>query len=57
MLANALNMQVVAEGIETEQQKDLLLKMGCEYGQGYWFGRPVTAEVATQMLLDQQSAK
>ena len=56
-LANALNMQVVAEGIETEQQKDLLLKMGCEYGQGYWFGRPVTAEVATQMLLDQQSAK
>ena len=56
-LANALNMQVVAEGIETEQQKDLLLKMGCEYGQGYWFGRPVTAEVATQLLLDQQSAK
>lgn len=49
-LAAALDMQVVAEGIETAQQCDVLLEMGCQYGQGYWFGKPVTAEVATEML-------
>lgn len=53
-LADALDMEVVAEGIETEQQRDLLLQMGCAYGQGYWFGRPVTADMATEMLLQQQ---
>ncbi|WP_350583236.1 EAL domain-containing protein, partial [Pseudomonas sp. HY2-MNA-CIBAN-0224] len=41
-LAVALDMQVIAECIETEQQRDLLLDMGCQYGQGYWFGKPVT---------------
>ncbi|MGM8898331.1 MULTISPECIES: putative bifunctional diguanylate cyclase/phosphodiesterase [unclassified Psychrobacter] len=49
-LATALDMSAVAEGIETEQQRDLLLQMGCEYGQGYWFGRPVSADIATKML-------
>ncbi|MGM8887302.1 EAL domain-containing protein, partial [Psychrobacter sp. 1U2] len=49
-LATALDMSAVAEGIETEQQRDLLLQMGCDYGQGYWFGRPVSADIATKML-------
>lgn len=39
-LARALNIQVVAEGIETPAQRDALLRMGCEFGQGYLFGRP-----------------
>ena len=52
-LAKALNMQVVAEGIETEQQRDLLLAMGCKHGQGYWFGKPVSAAAATEMLIKQ----
>ena len=52
-LANALDMKVIAEGIETEEQRDLLLEIGCTYGQGYWFSRPVTAEAATQMLIRQ----
>ena len=56
-LAVALNMQVIAEGIETEQQRDLLLEMGCQYGQGYWFGKPMTAEVATGLLTQQYSSK
>ncbi|SNT69750.1 putative bifunctional diguanylate cyclase/phosphodiesterase [Psychrobacter sp. LV10R520-6] len=56
-LANALDMQVVAEGIETEQQRDLLVQMGCTYGQGYWFSRPVTADEATEMLTQQYSSK
>jgi diguanylate cyclase (GGDEF)-like protein len=39
-LAGALDMQVVAEGIETDAQHAALLAMGCELGQGYLLGRP-----------------
>jgi diguanylate cyclase (GGDEF)-like protein len=39
-MARALNIQVVAEGIETQAQRTALLRMGCEFGQGYLFGRP-----------------
>jgi diguanylate cyclase (GGDEF)-like protein/PAS domain S-box-containing protein len=49
-LAVALDMSTIAEGIETVEQRDLLLKMGCNYGQGYWFGHPVPADSATKML-------
>lgn len=55
-LAVALDMQVVAEGIETEQQRDVLLAMGCKNGQGYWFGKPVAAEVASEMLVKQHAS-
>jgi len=56
-LAVALDMQVIAEGIETKQQRDLLLDMGCKYGQGYWFSKPVTADIATEMLTQQYLSK
>ena len=39
-LARGLNLQVVAEGIETEQEAEALYRLGCETGQGYLFGRP-----------------
>ncbi|MFI4968976.1 MAG: EAL domain-containing protein [Lysobacterales bacterium] len=39
-LARALNIQVVAEGIETPAQRAALWGMGCEFGQGYLLGRP-----------------
>ncbi|MHA7156349.1 putative bifunctional diguanylate cyclase/phosphodiesterase [Arthrobacter sp. TMN-50] len=39
-LADSLTLDVVAEGIETTGQLDLLLKMGCRFGQGYLFSRP-----------------
>nr|WP_242473183.1 EAL domain-containing protein [Rhodoferax fermentans] len=42
-MAHALGIQVVAEGIETEQQRALLAAAGCDFGQGYFFSRPVSA--------------
>jgi diguanylate cyclase (GGDEF)-like protein len=43
VLAHTLNMSVVAEGVETQQQADILKQLGCEFGQGYLFSRPLTA--------------
>jgi EAL domain-containing protein (putative c-di-GMP-specific phosphodiesterase class I) len=42
-LFRELGLRVVAEGIETSEQRDLLVAMGCEVGQGWLFGRPVPA--------------
>ncbi|MHB0992108.1 MAG: sensor domain-containing protein [Burkholderiales bacterium] len=41
VMAHKLGLKVVAEGIETEAQRNLLLAAGCDYGQGYFFSRPV----------------
>jgi EAL domain-containing protein (putative c-di-GMP-specific phosphodiesterase class I) len=49
-LARAMGMDVVAEGIETVEQYRLLRDMGCRYGQGYLFARPMPAEAVTQLL-------
>ena len=42
-LADRLGLEVVAEGVETEEQRATLVKLGCRGGQGYLFGRPVSA--------------
>ncbi len=42
-LGRALGMGVVAEGVETEAQRQALRELGCEIGQGYLFARPMTA--------------
>jgi len=41
-LAHALNMDVVAEGVETEAERSALGALGCDYGQGWLFGRPAS---------------
>jgi len=43
-MSQAFGLQVLAEGIETEQHGDLLLRLGCELGQGYGIARPMKAE-------------
>jgi|GEM_PF-2334768 len=43
-MANKLGIQVVAEGVETEQQRDLLRAAGCHFAQGFLFAAPLVAE-------------
>jgi diguanylate cyclase (GGDEF)-like protein len=49
-LARNLGMEVIAEGIETEEQYQQLKMLGCEYGQGFLFSRPVNNEVVQHLL-------
>jgi EAL domain-containing protein (putative c-di-GMP-specific phosphodiesterase class I) len=51
-LAHNLGMSVIAEGVETAGQLELLRQMGCEFGQGFYFSRPVAA-VAEAMIARQ----
>src|SRR5688572_312359 len=44
LLARNLGIKVIAEGIETEAQRDELRDLGCDFGQGYFFARPMTAQ-------------
>jgi len=43
-LAKSLDMRVVAEGVENQSQVDFLRGIGCDFAQGYYFARPLTAE-------------
>jgi EAL domain-containing protein (putative c-di-GMP-specific phosphodiesterase class I) len=49
-IADALDLQVVAEGIETEAQLEAVAALGCHYAQGYLFSRPVPATEAAALL-------
>ncbi len=49
-MAHRLGLKVVAEGIETTKQRDVLASIGCDYGQGYLFSRPVQFDSFTAML-------
>lgn len=55
VMAHKLGLKVIAEGIETAEQRDLLESIGCDFGQGYLFSKPKPLE---QLLLEYQpSAK
>ncbi|MEM8610884.1 MAG: EAL domain-containing protein [Cyanobacteria bacterium P01_H01_bin.105] len=49
-LAQVLNLDIVAEGIETEWQAQKLVSLGCTYGQGYWYSPPLDSEAAWKLL-------
>lgn len=49
-LAKALGMSVVAEGVETETQRQVLIAAGCDHLQGYHFGRPTSSVAAAALL-------
>jgi EAL domain-containing protein (putative c-di-GMP-specific phosphodiesterase class I) len=49
-LAHILGMEVVAEGVEIGEQETLLREMGCDFGQGFHFSRPLPPEEASKFL-------
>lgn len=51
-LSRSIGAQTTAEGIETEEQYDMILLEGCNQGQGYLFSRPVTADDAAKLALN-----
>jgi len=52
-LGQSLQLLTVAEGIETAEQRDLLTAMGCPFGQGFFFARPMAAEDIDDLLVEQ----
>jgi diguanylate cyclase (GGDEF)-like protein len=54
-LATSFDCNAIAEGIETKAQSDILIKMGCLYGQGYYFAKPMRADEVEALLLSNTS--
>ena len=55
LLASNLRMSIVAEGVETGQHLSLLRDLGCEFAQGYYFAKPVDAESAERLLIEDRA--
>jgi diguanylate cyclase (GGDEF)-like protein/PAS domain S-box-containing protein len=55
MLARNLKMNVVAEGVETQDQLAQLAMLECDYGQGYYFSKPLDVESAARLLSDRHT--
>ena len=55
-LAHNLGMKVIAEGVETAEQRDKLKALACEYGQGYFFSKPVNTEAAEALIATERPA-
>jgi diguanylate cyclase (GGDEF)-like protein/PAS domain S-box-containing protein len=55
-LAHNLEFTVIAEGVETTAQRDLLVSHGCDFLQGYYFSKPVNAETALGLLQETSTA-
>jgi EAL domain-containing protein (putative c-di-GMP-specific phosphodiesterase class I) len=53
-LAKTLKLKVIAEGVETREQANLLYQMGCSYMQGFWFAKPQSAEEIARLLSNQR---
>ncbi len=53
-LAHNLGMDVIAEGIETQEQLDRLKALGCQFGQGFFFAEPMEAEAASALILSEE---
>ena len=56
VLAQNLGMDVVAEGVETNEQLVILQKLGCENGQGYFFSKPVNSDGAEKIISETYGA-
>jgi EAL domain-containing protein (putative c-di-GMP-specific phosphodiesterase class I) len=52
-MAKNLQLDVIAEGVETVEQLATLKKLQCKYGQGYYFSRPISAKDAEALLREE----
>jgi len=55
-LSATLGLQVIAEGVETDAQKQELMQQGCHFLQGYLFSRPLAADEADRFLAIRRAA-
>jgi EAL domain-containing protein (putative c-di-GMP-specific phosphodiesterase class I) len=55
-LARALGMKTTAEGIESSEISEVLRRLGCSVGQGYYFARPMTSDAAYAFLVADKSS-
>jgi EAL domain-containing protein (putative c-di-GMP-specific phosphodiesterase class I) len=55
VMAHKLGIHVIAEGIETEHQANLLREAGCDFAQGYWFAKPLPHD-EFELMLSESSA-
>ncbi|MFB9330709.1 EAL domain-containing protein [Paenibacillus aurantiacus] len=55
-IAGHLKLQVVAEGVETQEQIEFLLSRGCSIMQGYYYGKPMDTKSLEQWLIDHQAS-
>jgi diguanylate cyclase (GGDEF)-like protein len=53
-MAQNLGMEVIAEGVETRQQCQMLRELGCKSGQGYYFSKPISADAMQSFLVYQR---
>ncbi len=56
LIAMAKNLRVIAEGVETIEQRDFLKTHGCDEVQGYLYARPMSVEAATALLVQRTTA-
>jgi EAL domain-containing protein (putative c-di-GMP-specific phosphodiesterase class I) len=56
-MARSLGLQVIAEGVETQEQAAVLRQLGCDYGQGYLYARPMPAADLERYITQQRAAR
>ncbi len=56
VMAHKLNIKVIAEGVESAEQRDLLTAAGCDYAQGYFYSKPIPAEEFETLLKSNSTA-
>jgi EAL domain-containing protein (putative c-di-GMP-specific phosphodiesterase class I) len=50
VMAHKLDLKVIAEGVETAEQRDLIVAAGCDYAQGYFYSRPIPPDEFEKLL-------